>query len=291
MNKKKISTILILGIIILGIIGGYFLYIKEKDTSGTQQQKGTILQFSIQPSTKVGNQTRYNSGAKAIVYGRNLLSVDVYEIPYRSGSMKGLLVGHMTRGASSESGDTWELILPDGIVAVDFWAEGIDATGATVKSEDLREVVDSKAQKETEVPVWKTYQNNSFGFEFTYHPSFINVDRTGFISHGEELLSIGFGTTQNNLPLFVRVTKTPFDSTDSELYPLLSTSFQTQKKESFLLDGVSAERYTLKNNATGDVCMLVVATHANKVYSISACGFSENAVAYEGTLASWRFTQ
>jgi len=55
------------------------------------------------------------------------------------GLMDPAKAGPMRKVSSSPQGDTWELELPD-LMTTNFWAQGVDTSGNTVKSMDLGNV-------------------------------------------------------------------------------------------------------------------------------------------------------
>ena len=81
------------------------------------------------------------AGAKAVVKGRNLKSVEIFW--YSTGTGIGLMppakAGPLRKVSASPDGDTWEIELPD-LMATDFWAQAIDAHGNVVKSMNLGNV-------------------------------------------------------------------------------------------------------------------------------------------------------
>jgi len=104
--------------------------------------RGEIISLEIEPSAYEGGWIMCKQrGAKAVVKGRNLKSVEIFW--YSTGTGIGLMppakAGPMKKVRTSPQGDTWELEVPD-LMATNFWAQGIDANGKTVKSMDLGNV-------------------------------------------------------------------------------------------------------------------------------------------------------
>jgi hypothetical protein len=102
---------------------------------------GEIVSFEIEPSIYGGGWTLAQRGAKVILKGRNLRSVEVflYSTGTGIGEMGPRSAGQMRKVRSSLQEDTWVLPLPD-VMTTNFWAEAIDANGKTVKSMDLGNV-------------------------------------------------------------------------------------------------------------------------------------------------------
>jgi hypothetical protein len=104
--------------------------------------RGEIISLEIEPSAYEGGWIMCKQpGAKAIVKGRNLKSVEISW--FSTGTGIGLyppaIAGPMKKVRTSPQGDTWELGVPD-LMATDFWAHGVDANGKTVRSMNLGNV-------------------------------------------------------------------------------------------------------------------------------------------------------
>jgi hypothetical protein len=101
---------------------------------------GEIVSFEIEPSIYNG-WTLGERGAKVILKGRNLRSVEVffYSTGTGIGEMGPGSAGQMNKVRTSQQEDTWELPLPD-VMTTNFWAQAIDANGKTIKSMDLGNV-------------------------------------------------------------------------------------------------------------------------------------------------------
>ncbi len=104
--------------------------------------RGEIISLDIEPSVYEGGWIMCKQrGAKAVVKGRHLKSVEI--LWYPTGTGVGLLgpasAGLMKRVRTSPPGDTWEIEVPD-VMATNFWAQGIDVNGKTVRSMDLGNV-------------------------------------------------------------------------------------------------------------------------------------------------------
>jgi hypothetical protein len=102
---------------------------------------GEIVSFEIEPSIYDGGWALAQRGARALLKGRNLRSVEVffYSTGTGIGEMGPGSAGRMRKVRSSPQEDTWELPLPD-VMTTNFWAEAIDANGKTIKSMDLGNV-------------------------------------------------------------------------------------------------------------------------------------------------------
>jgi hypothetical protein len=102
---------------------------------------GEIVSFEIEPSIFDGRWTLFQRGAKAILKGRKLNSVEVffYSTGTGIGEMGPGSAGHMKKLRTSPQEDTWELPVPD-VMTTNFWAQAIDANGKTIKSMDLANV-------------------------------------------------------------------------------------------------------------------------------------------------------
>jgi hypothetical protein len=102
---------------------------------------GEIVSFAIEPSTYDGGSTHCERGAKAILKGRNLKSVEIFF--YSTGTGVGEMgpgsAGQMKKVRTSPQEDTWELPVPD-VMTTNFWAQAIGANGKTIKSMDLGNV-------------------------------------------------------------------------------------------------------------------------------------------------------
>ena len=102
---------------------------------------GEIISLDIEPAVYEGGWFVCESGAKAVVRGRNLKSVEI--MWYSTGTGIGFMppgrAGPMKKVRTSLHEDTWELQLPD-LGTTDFWAQAIDAKGKTVRSINLGNV-------------------------------------------------------------------------------------------------------------------------------------------------------
>lgn len=99
---------------------------------------GEIFSFEIEPPTYDGGWNLCQSGAKAVLRGRNLKSVEIFF--YSTGTGIGetgpASAGQMNKVRTSPQQEIWELSVPD-ILATNFWAQAIDTNGKTIKSIDL----------------------------------------------------------------------------------------------------------------------------------------------------------
>jgi len=102
---------------------------------------GEIFSFEIEPSIFDGGWISCQRGAKAILKGRNLKSVEIflYSTGTGIGEMRPGSIGQMIRARTSSQEDTWELPLPS-VMTSNFWAQAIDANGKTIRSMDLGNV-------------------------------------------------------------------------------------------------------------------------------------------------------
>jgi hypothetical protein len=119
-----------------------FFTSEENTPGGLTGPRGEIFSLDIRPSIYEGGWILCKQrGAKAVVRGLNLKSVDIFW--YSTGTGMGLMdpakAGPMRKVSSSPQGDTWELELPD-LMTTNFWAQGVDTSGNTVKSMDLGNV-------------------------------------------------------------------------------------------------------------------------------------------------------
>lgn len=152
MNQKEIAIILITTavLIVLGVAGHYIVTgnptvpidTPEQQSSNEvpQDQEGLILSLSIEPSMKVRGWIIYHAGAKAVLKGRNLSSVEARYFSTGTGITESSLAGKMNKVIESPDGDTWEVKLPPQILAADFWAEAEDLAGRKIKSAYLGSV-------------------------------------------------------------------------------------------------------------------------------------------------------
>jgi len=118
------------------------LPLQESNPEALARNRGEIISLNIDPSVVEGGWIMCKqAGARAVVKGRNLKSVEIFW--YSTGTGVGLMppakAGPLTKVNTSPDGDIWEIDLPD-LMATDFWAEGIDAYGNIVKSMNLGNV-------------------------------------------------------------------------------------------------------------------------------------------------------
>jgi hypothetical protein len=119
-----------------------FFTIKGDGREAENSNRGEIISLYIEPSVVEGGWIMSKQrGAKAVVKGRNLKSVEIFW--YSTGTGIGLMppakAGPMKKVSTSPEGDTWEMELPD-LMTTDFWAQGLDAHGDIVESMDLGNV-------------------------------------------------------------------------------------------------------------------------------------------------------
>jgi len=119
-----------------------FLTFQGSSQEAQGRNRGEIISLYIEPSVVEGGWiVCKQAGAKAVVKGRNLKSVEIFW--YSTGTGIGLMppakAGPLRKVSASPDGDTWEIELPD-LMATDFWAQGIDAHGNVVKSMNLGNV-------------------------------------------------------------------------------------------------------------------------------------------------------
>ena len=164
MNKHSYTSgfaalplIIILAIIVVG--GGAYMYRnttpvqpvattpseeaqvpQKQNPAPIQNTKGEIFSLTITPSTKDQIWTTYRSGAKAIVKSKNLKSIAVFYYPTGTEIKKISVAGIMESVSGSSPEQTWELVLPPSLLTTQFWAEGIDLMGQSIKSADLGNV-------------------------------------------------------------------------------------------------------------------------------------------------------
>jgi hypothetical protein len=102
---------------------------------------GQIDSFEIEPSIYDGGWTLAQRGAKVLLKGRKLKSVEILSYPTGTGLGEAgpYSVGQMKKLRTSPQEDTWELPLPD-VMTTSFWAQAIDTNGKTIKSMDLGNV-------------------------------------------------------------------------------------------------------------------------------------------------------
>lgn len=125
-----------------GIPDVEFVPAKETRQKARGSSRGEITSIYIAPSVVEGGWIMCTqSGAKAVVKGRNLKSVSIYWYSTGTGigEMPPAHLGPMKKVSTSPQGDTWEIELPD-LMTTDFWAEGTDVNGNTVKSMNLGNV-------------------------------------------------------------------------------------------------------------------------------------------------------
>lgn len=125
-----------------GWVGDEFLMLGESAGEESDGAHGEVFLLDIEPSSYQGGWMKCTRrGAKAVVKGRNLKSVEIYW--YSTGTGMGLYppgkAGPMRKVKTSPQEDTWELELPD-LMTTDFWAQAIDVNGKTIKSMDLGNV-------------------------------------------------------------------------------------------------------------------------------------------------------
>jgi hypothetical protein len=145
-NQKGFANVLIVivALVVLGVVG-YFIAVKNSGPSTNSQQQnngeiGTILSFSIEPSTNKQSWIMYRDGAKAILKGKNIKSAEVRFYPTGTGITESSSAGKMQKISGSVDGDTWEVKLPTLILATNFWAEAEGLDGQKIKSTDLGNV-------------------------------------------------------------------------------------------------------------------------------------------------------
>lgn len=149
-NQKGFANILmvIVVLVVLGVVG-YFIAVKNSRPSTNPQQqsngeesnqRGTILSFSVEPSTKVQGWVMYRDGAKAILKGKNIKSAEVRFYPTGTGITESSSAGKMQKISESAEGDIWEVKLPTLILATNFWVEAEGLDGKKIKSTDLGNV-------------------------------------------------------------------------------------------------------------------------------------------------------
>ncbi len=144
MNPKGFVNILII-IAIVAVLGaiGYYIATRNPGSSiNTRQQnkEGVILSLVVEPSTQAQGWMMYRDGAKAVLKGKNLKSVEARYFSTGTGVTESSLAGKMNKVSESPNSDTWEVILPPSILATSFWAEAEDLGGRKIKSANLGNV-------------------------------------------------------------------------------------------------------------------------------------------------------
>jgi len=123
-----------------GMTTDEFFELKAGEHEKINPKKGKILSLNIEPATYEGGWIMCTErGAKAVVKPRDLKSVDIFWYSTGMGEMPPAKAGPMRKVGTSADGDTWEVAMPD-LMATNFWAQGTDVNGKTVKSMDLGNV-------------------------------------------------------------------------------------------------------------------------------------------------------
>lgn len=152
---------------------------KESFSIGPSENKKTEPEevlFSIRPSENKNGWLTYVGGAKAILEGENLSSVEIRYMPTGTGMGEEYPDGYVMGRAAQVGSTTWELLLPESLLTTNVWAVAKDNSGKILKSNDLGKVIYAGSSD------WKVYVNTRHGFEFKYPSNYLLVENGTEIS-------------------------------------------------------------------------------------------------------------
>ncbi|MFH1233888.1 MAG: hypothetical protein V1649_04555 [Patescibacteria group bacterium] len=169
-SNKILFKILILILLAIFIAGGFFAWQYFKVSE--------IKSLEIIPSQKTEQGVVYQEGAKAIITGKNLNKVELYQRGGGTGiytSPEGGLIGTALKTKTSWGKEIWEVIsLPAERLIVELCAVGFDEKENKVGEVCLFNVYSEIAQNINKTAYWNTFKSGLWDFEIKY-PSFLSV--------------------------------------------------------------------------------------------------------------------
>ena len=165
-KRRGFAPLLVIFLIaVVAVAAGYVALRKDKKVEPEK------ISFSIRPSENKDGWLTYADGAKAILEGENLSSVEIRYMPTGTGMGEEYPDGYAMGKATQIGSTTWELLLPESILATNFWAVAKDSSGKILKSNDLGKVIYVESSD------WKMYVNARYGFEFKYPRNYLLTEK------------------------------------------------------------------------------------------------------------------
>jgi len=144
----------VVGLIILMGVGAVW-YSKNKvgeseilptPTQIQQQTSSELLSFEIVPSYQEGNELVYRVGAEAVIKGKRLAKVELWQQGggtgiYTDPSGRGALVGEAVRTSTEDNLEIWSYPLPDSRLFISLTAYAYNEHGEEIGKKMLSGVV------------------------------------------------------------------------------------------------------------------------------------------------------
>ncbi|GEM_PF-4072757 len=298
MNSKQLSVLLgVVVVALLGVVG--YMTLKnnnaqdQKSTTPTPNQtsvKAQITSLSIEPSHKEGGWLMYSDGAKVIVKGSDLQTIEIRYLPTGSGMTQeypqGKLLGTPTSLSSIQG--TWVMPMPKNIMATNIWVQGKDANGNLIKGPDLGNVGYDESSTTT-IPGtenWKMYSSSQYGFEIKYPKDF--PIHTGLSGQGNKIFTLAI----NDVPPPGDVGGPPrylFISAEPKR-ALSGCGEEGKASGKIVIDGVSVTKCILPGSYFGEGEGLVVEVErGNYTYSFYADYYDRNKAEIDKIISTFKF--
>ncbi|MFH1181213.1 MAG: hypothetical protein V1705_02285 [bacterium] len=170
MNSRGFSKIWIIGILAVVLAGGFFAW--------RYFEISEIKSLEIIPSQKTEQGVVYQEGAKAVITGKNLDKVELYQRGGGTGiytSPEGGLVGIASKIKNNWGKEIWEVVsLPAERLMAELCAVGFDKKENKVGETCLFDVYGESARNINKTTYWNTYKSGLWDFEIKY-PLFLSV--------------------------------------------------------------------------------------------------------------------
>ena|SRR3989338_10288397 len=155
MNNKNILVAGSMVVLLIGVGLGAFWYsnnkVGESEISPTptpiqQQASSELLSFEIVPSYQEGNELVYRVGAEAVIKGKRLAKVELWQQGggtgiYTDPSGRGALVGEAVRTSTEDNLEIWSYPLPDSRLFISLTAYAYNEHGEEIGKKMLSGVV------------------------------------------------------------------------------------------------------------------------------------------------------
>ncbi|MDP3990887.1 MAG: hypothetical protein Q8P63_01155 [Candidatus Nealsonbacteria bacterium] len=166
--NQAFSKIWILIILTIFIAGGFFTWQYFRISQ--------IKSLEIIPSQKTEQGIVYQEDAKAIIIGKNLDKVELYQRGGGTGiytSPEGGLIGMASKIKDSWGKESWEVAsLPIERLIAELCAVGFDEKENKIGEVCIYNVYGGVTKTSNETADWQTYKNDEYGFEIKYPSEF-----------------------------------------------------------------------------------------------------------------------